>query len=261
MIKQQLYRIIFESDTKSGKLFDLILLWLIIFSVLLVFLDSVPEYNQDYRKFFLITEWGITIIFTLEYILRLLISPKPAKYVFSFWGFIDLLAILPTYLSLIFINSHYLLVIRIFRLLRVFRVLKLVRFIRESEILFSALKASSHKIGVFLLTVTSVVITMGTVMYVVEGGVNGFESIPHSIYWAVVTVTTVGYGDVIPQTALGKFVSAIAMIMGYAIIAVPTGIITVEISRASAAKKICLECQKSNNHDANFCNDCGAKLS
>lgn len=259
-MKERLYRIVFEADSRAGRLFDVILLWLIVISVVLVFLDSVPEYNKNYRQFFIISEWTITIFFTLEYILRIVISARPLKYVFSFWGFVDLLAILPTYLSLVLVNSHYLLVIRIFRLLRVFRVLKLVRFIKESEILFSALKASTHKIGVFLLTVTSVVVTMGTIMYVVEGGKNGFESIPHSIYWAVVTVTTVGYGDIIPQTPLGKFVSSIAMIIGFAIIAVPTGIITVEMTKASAAKVVCRSCAHNNTTDAKYCNQCGTMI-
>lgn len=259
-LRERVYKIIFEADTKAGRYFDIVLLWIIVFSVILVFWESVPEYGSRFAETFQILEWIVTIIFSVEYILRIIVSRRPLNYIFSFWGFVDFLAILPTYLSLVLVGYHYLVVIRIFRLLRVFRILKLVKFIKESEILYSALRASSYKISIFLLAVTTVVISMGTVMYVIEGGRNGFDSIPNSIYWAVITVTTVGYGDVIPHTFFGKLVSSVVMIIGYAIIAVPTGIITVEMSRASAGKMICSQCSHTNINESNFCNRCGNKL-
>jgi voltage-gated potassium channel len=258
--REKLYKIVFETDTKAGKRFDVFLLWIILFSVLTVMIESVPEVARNYSKIFFTIEWIMTILFTIEYLLRIWISPKPVKYIFSFWGIIDLLSFLPTYLSVFVFGYHYLIVIRIFRLLRVFRILKLARFNSESKLLVNALQSSLHKLGVFFVAVVAIVVFMGTIMYVVEGGQEGFTSIPQSIYWAVVTVTTVGYGDMVPHTVLGKFISSIAMIIGYAIIAVPTGIITVEMAKSGGNKKVCKACNHPNDRDAWYCNNCGEKM-
>jgi voltage-gated potassium channel len=257
--REKLYHIVFGTDTKAGRRFDVVLLWVILGSVAAVMLESVPTFSKEYKDAFFIIEWIFTIFFTIEFFLRLWISPQPIRYVFSFWGIIDLLSILPTYLSLILAGYHYLLIVRVFRLLRVFRVLKLVRFNTEAQSLLSALKQSRYKISIFLLAVLAIVTLMGTVMYVVEGGEKGFTSIPQSIYWAIVTVTTVGYGDMVPSTVLGKFLSSVAMIIGYAIIAVPTGIVTGEIIRGSNDTK-CPHCGHPNTPEAKYCNNCGAEL-
>lgn len=254
--REKLHDIVFGHDTKAGKLFDVVLLWIILFSVVVVMLESVKELDDRYSDAFFVIEWIMTGLFTIEYLMRIWISRRPFNYIFSFWGIIDLLSILPTYLSLFFVGYHYLLVVRIFRLLRVFRILKLARFNKEAQFLNVALRASRYKISIFLLAVLSIVVLLGTVMYVVEGGQDGFSSIPQSIYWAIVTVTTVGYGDLVPQTVLGQFISSIAMIMGYAIIAVPTGIVTVAMARAGSEKK-CSICQHNNEESANFCSQCG----
>jgi voltage-gated potassium channel len=261
ILRRKLHVIVFGTSTKAGRSFDVFLLWTILFSVLVVMLESVPEYGNSYRELFFVVEWIMTGIFTIEYILRIWISPRPLRYIFSFWGIIDLLSIMPTYLSLFFGGYHYLLVVRIFRLLRVFRVFKLARFSSEARILREALKSSLHKVGIFLMVVIAIVVILGTVMYVVEGGEEGFSSIPQSIYWAVVTVTTVGYGDLVPHTVIGKFISSIAMITGYAIIAVPTGIVTVAMARASEKSKICPVCKHDNEKTAAYCNKCGNGLS
>lgn len=261
MDKHSLYQIVFENDTKAGKRFDVILLWCILISIFVTILDSVPLLNQNYKEHFHFIEWGFTLLFSIEYLLRIYISPKPFRYVVSFWGLVDLLAILPTYASLFFYGYHYLLVVRILRLLRVFRILKLVRFNREAMVLLRALKAGSYKIGIFFSTVLTIVVLLGTIMYVVENGENGFTSIPQSIYWAIITVTTVGYGDIVPHTVLGKFISSFAMIIGYAIIAVPTGIITVEISRSTDKKITCSGCGSENGETSNYCTHCGLPLS
>ncbi len=260
MIRDKINQIIFGHETKSGKLFDVILLWVILGSVLIVILESVPSLHTKFFTEFSYIEWAVTILFTLEYIVRIWSSRTPFRYIFSFWGVVDLLSILPTYLELIDFGFHYLLAIRIFRLLRVFRILKLVRFNREAQMLVLALRNSGHKIGVFLMAVISIMVILGTLMYVIEGGENGYTSIPQSIYWAVVTVTTVGFGDIVPQTVLGKFLSSIAMIMGYAIIAVPTGIITVELAKHKSTDKVCEVCKHDNVDNANYCNQCGLKF-
>ena len=259
MDKQRLYNIIFESDTKAGQNFDIALLWGILLSILVAVLDSVPYLNQHFDSEFYYVEWIFTALFSIEYILRIGISPKPWKYIFSFWGFVDLLAILPTYISLFIYGYHYLLVVRILRLLRVFRILRLAQFNKEAIVLLRSLKSSSYKIGIFFFAVLTIVVLLGTIMYVVEGGENGFTSIPQSIYWAIITVTTVGYGDIVPHTVLGKFISSFAMIIGYAIIAVPTGIITVEMTK-SADSEICDACGKQNPNSANFCSKCGESI-
>ena len=262
MNKERIYKIVFESDTKAGKKFDVLLLWLILVSVVVSILDSVEEISNYLSVWFLSIEFFLTIVFSLEYLLRIYISKKPLRYILSFWGIIDLLAILPTYLGLFISGYHYLLVVRIFRLLRIFRILKMVRFNNEAILLSKALKTSSYKIGVFFSAVLTIVVLLGTIMYVVEGSENGFTSIPESIYWAVITITTVGYGDIVPHTVLGKFISSIAMIIGYAIIAVPTGIITAEMIKAPSRNKNitnCANCNLELNNDSNFCPECGSK--
>ena len=259
--RQKLYSIVFENDTKAGRLFDIVLLWCILISVLIAMLDSVPQLNANFGFEFYLVEWAFTILFTIEYIIRVAVNPKRVKYIFSFWGIVDLLAILPAYLSLLFTGTQYFLIVRIFRLLRVFRILRLVQFNREATVLISALRASAFKISIFFSTVVTIVVLLGTIMYVVESPDNdGFTSIPQSIYWAVITITTVGYGDIVPQTVLGKFISSFAMIIGYAIIAVPTGIVTVEMSKSAERKKTCPECGFKNPANSNYCNDCGGKL-
>jgi len=259
--REYLYKIVFENDTKAGKQFDVALLWLILFSILVAIIDSVPDINKAIGTELYVTEWFFTLLFSVEYVTRIAISQKPNRYIFSFWGVIDLLAILPTYLSLLTYGYHYLLVVRIFRLLRVFRILRLARFNKEAITLLRALKASSYKIGIFLFAVLTIAILLGTIMYVVEGGNNGFTSIPQSIYWAIITITTVGYGDIVPHTIVGKFISSLSMIIGYAIIAVPTGIVTVEMSRTALQQdNPCPNCESNNNNNANYCSNCGSKL-
>ncbi len=260
--RKKLHEVLFEADTKTGKAFDIALFIFIILSVIVVLLDSVPSINQQSGKFLYYAECFFTIIFTIEYILRILSTKQPSKYIFSFYGIIDLLAILPTYLSIVLTGSHFLLVIRILRLLRVFRVLKLVRFVSASKTLTIALKRSRHKIIIFLEVVITLVIIMGSVMYLIEGPENGFTSIPRSIYWAIVTLTTVGYGDITPQTVPGQMLASIIMITGYAIIAVPTGIITSEISKVSNTNtQVCGNCNADNHDDdAKYCKYCGEKL-
>lgn len=267
-LRKRLFVIVFGTETRSGKLFDIILLWAIVLSVLSVMLESVREIRQTYDHLFFISEWFFTILFTIEYLLRLFITEKPKKYAFSFFGIIDLLATLPTYLTLLVAGGSYLVVIRSIRLLRIFRILKLGRYLREASVLSNALAASRHKILVFLGAVTTLVMIMGTLMYMIEGGESGFTSIPRSIYWAIVTVTTVGYGDIAPQTVIGQAVASVLMLMGYAIIAVPTGIVTSEITqaekdmkRSETSKRLCAACgKKGHDKDAIYCDSCSAKL-
>ena len=261
--KERLYEIIFEADTDEGKVFDIILLTTILISILLVVLESVPAIDQEHHNFLRISEWIITIIFTVEYILRIVVVKKPWRYVFSFYGIIDLLAVLPTYLSLIIIGSQSLVVIRAIRLLRIFRILKLSRYISAGQNLGRALWISREKIFVFLFFILNIVVIVGTLMYLIEGPEHGFSSIPHSIYWAIVTMTTVGYGDISPETPLGQFLASIVMISGYAIIAVPTGIVTAGIIRKSnkTNTQICDNCMNADHEDdAAFCKKCGEKL-
>lgn len=262
-IRTKIYTVVFRSDTRAGKLFDLILLWLILFSILSVFLESVASIRQTYLQYIRAAEWFFTIIFTIEYILRIYSSHKPLKYVFSFYGLIDLIAILPAYLSLFLSGGQYLVVVRAFRLLRVFRILKLSRFLYEGNILSTALKASMYKITVFVMSVVTLVTIIGTLMYIIEGDKSGFTSIPVSIYWAIVTITTVGYGDISPQTPMGQLLASILMIIGYGIIAVPTGIVSVEMARATdEARTKCSFCQAPvYPKAARFCSNCGKELS
>jgi voltage-gated potassium channel len=265
-IKRQLHTIIFEADTLAGKVFDVSLLIAIVLSIIIVMLESVKPIQQEYDTLFNNFEWIFTVIFTIEYLLRIWITGKPFKYIFSFYGLIDLLSIIPTFVGIFFTGSHSLMVIRTLRLLRVFRILKLARFLGEAQNLVNALKASRVKILVFIFFVLSLTVIMGTLMYLIEGGKNGFTSIPRSIYWAIVTLTTVGYGDIAPHTVLGQVVASAIMIFGYGIIAVPTGIVGAEVAmHTNEQKKIstqaCPECsEEGHDPDAEFCKHCGSKL-
>ncbi|HSI78791.1 MAG TPA: ion transporter [Lunatimonas sp.] len=265
--KSRLAHIVFESDDKASKRFDVVLLVLILLSVLVVILDSVSEYHEKFGTFLYAAEWFFTAAFTLEYLLRIWLSNKKVGYILSFYGIVDLLAILPTYFSLFFFQSQYLTVIRALRFLRILRILKLTEHVREAQILTSALRHSRLKIQIFLGSVLTIVLVMGSFMYIIEGPESGFSSIPRSMYWAIVTLTTVGYGDIAPTSNFGQFVAAIIMLLGYAIIAVPTGIVTSELTAAknrNEAKlrhKICHNCSlQDHDLDARFCKSCGAQL-
>lgn len=257
--------VIFGTDTPLGKAFDVALLVAILLSVLVVMLESVRSINDKWSVQLNTLEWFFTILFTVEYAMRIYVIDKPWRYIFSFYGIIDFLSIIPTYLSVIIGGAESLVVIRSIRLLRVFRVLKLSRFVGESNMLMSALKASRRKILVFLFAVLATTIIAGTAMYLLEGREHGFDSIPHSIYWAIVTLTTVGYGDISPQTWAGQFMASILMILGYGIIAVPTGIVTSEITKVrveSDTEEInCPNCGASNHlENANYCHHCGQEM-
>lgn len=263
--KEKLRVIIFEHHTRAGRLFDEFLLVIILLSVFVVFLDSIENYHLKYEDLFLSLEWGFTIIFTIEYIIRIVISRNKIRYITSFYGIIDFLSIIPTYLSLIYAGYQFLIIIRILRLLRVFRILKLVRFTYASIYLLHAFKHSREKIIIFFGAVLITVTIVGAIMYLIEGPENGFKSIPQSIYWAIVTITTVGFGDITPSTALGQVIASFLMMTGYAIIAVPTGIVTAEMTRerhklSDKAVVICDDCKEKNEIDARFCKQCGAKL-
>jgi len=259
--KQALYHIIFGTETPKGKRFDIFLLLLILVSVVLVMLESIPSLNQHFGNLFYSFEILFTLFFTLEYFLRIYISPKPSKYIFSFWGIIDLLSILPTYVGFFYNGYRFLRAIRIFRLLRAFKVLNLNTFIGESSYLTQALIESKNKIIVFLSFIITIVCCLGTVMYVIEGPENGFTSIPESIYWAIVTITTVGYGDIAPKTVLGKLLASASMIIGYAIIAIPTGIVVSNKLKDNLnLKKICKKCSSNVEQKDLFCAKCGNEL-
>jgi len=258
-----LHEVIFEADTKAGKLFDVVLIISIISSVAIVMMDSVSALNYQFGTFIYFAEWFFTLLFTVEYILRLLCVNRPLKYAFSFLGIIDLLAIIPTYLSLFIPGSQYLTVIRILRVLRIFRVFKLVYYMGEAKQLIKALKASQRKITVFLMTVLTLVIIFGSLMYVIEDSSNGFTSIPRSIYWSIVTLTTVGYGDISPKTNLGQVIASVIMILGYGIIAVPTGIVTSEMTlvKKDITTQVCPECMaEGHDSDALYCKYCSSSL-
>ncbi len=266
--KRRLHTIIFEADTPAGKVFDIALLISIVASVVAVCLESVEEYRAQYGRELIFIEWIFTVGFTAEYALRLYCVDKPMRYARSFYGVVDLLSILPTYLSLMFAGTQSLLVIRALRLLRIFRIFKAAQFLAESQLLAMAISASKRKIMVFLGVVTTLIIILGTMMYLVEGGQGGgFTSIPTSIYWAIVTMTTVGYGDIAPVTVLGKFLAAVAMITGYSVIAVPTGIVSVEMARAAqktgfeVSTQACPSCSlEGHDTDALHCKYCGAAM-
>ena len=262
-LKEKIKIIIFGTDTKAGKLFDVVLIISIVLSIITVMLDSIVEYNQQYGHILRIAEWTFTIMFTVEYLLRIYSIRRPLSYIFSFFGIIDFLAILPTYLSLFMPGTEVFAIIRVLRVLRIFRVLKLVQFMGEADLLMRAMIASRRKVFIWLFLVMNIVIILGSVMYLVEGGNTGFDSIPRSIYWAVVTLTTVGYGDVVPQTSLGQGLASFIMVLGYSIIAVPTGIVTSEITFAakSIKEQRCVVCGKEGLHeDAKFCSNCASKL-
>jgi len=265
-VRQRLWRIIFLTDTPAGRGFDVALLWIIAVSVLVVMLESVVSLRADNEFAFRVAEWCFTIIFTIEYALRLWVVRRPWRYALSFFGVIDLLAFLPTYLELFIAGSHYLMILRVLRMLRMFRVLKMAHHIGEAGVLLNALAASRAKISVFLFSVLALVCVEGTLMYLLEHSVNpGFHNIPQSIYWAIVTITTVGYGDVAPVTILGKMMASVIMLTGFAILAVPTGVVTAELGREMArSRRTGLRCRECgwDEHDshARFCQQCGIKL-
>lgn len=263
--RSRLHNTIYESNTISGKAFDVTLLFMILSSIAVVMLDSVKSYHEKYGHFFYVMEWVFTGLFTLEYLLRLISIKSPWRYVISFLGLIDMLAIIPSYLSIFFAGAQSLLVLRALRLLRVFRIFKLTHFLTEMEFLKIALTTSLKKITIFMLVVLTLVIILGSVMYLVENGENGFNSIPDSVYWAIVTITTVGYGDIAPVTSTGKFIASLMMFIGYGIIAVPTGIITTEMAIATRKRKhgneTCPGCgREGHDKDAVYCKFCGTVL-
>ena len=260
-----MHEVIFEADTPAGKAFDVALIACIVASVLVVMADSVAPLRKAYGRQLAAAEWAFTLLFTVEYAARLLCVGRPWAYASSFFGVVDLLAVLPTYVSLLVPGGHYLLVIRVLRILRIFRIFKLVQYVAETRRLLRALRASSRKIQVFLVAVLALVVVFGSLMYLIEGEANGFTSIPRSIYWAVVTMTTVGYGDISPNTPLGQFVASLIMILGYGIIAVPTGIVTAEMARATKGGEVstqaCPRCAaEGHDPDAVHCKYCGTPL-
>lgn len=260
----KLHEIIFEAETPAGKAFDIVLILSITLSIITVFLDSVQSLHKQYGQTLYRIEWFFTILFSIEYIFRMISVRKPWKYITSFFGIVDLISIVPTYISLFLPGSQYLMTVRILRLLRIFRVLKLTEYLLEMRTITLALRASMKKIGVFLFAVLTVVVIIGSMMYMIEGEANGFTDIPTSIYWSIVTLTTVGYGDISPQTAVGKVLASLVMILGYGIIAVPTGIVTVEISQATKRAvntNVCPSCSlEGHDADAKYCKYCGEKL-
>lgn len=261
--RYKLHEVIYEADTKAGKLFDVVLLIAILASIVFVMLESVDSIQKEHGQLLNVAEWVITILFSVEYLLRIISIKKPLKYIFSFYGVIDFLSTIPKYLSMFLVGSHNLAALRALRLLRVFRILKLARYIGESNRLLVALRASKAKIAVFLFFVLILCIILGTIMYMVEGSDNGFTSIPRSVYWAIVTLTTVGYGDIAPSTPLGQLIASIIMILGYAIIAIPTGIVSSEMTKTviDTNTQACPTCLASSHKDnAEFCYQCGNKL-
>ena len=265
--KEKVHEVIYEADTPAGKLFDVILLLVILLSILLVMLESIESIGTKYAYILDVAEWVITILFSIEYLARIISVKKPKTYVFSFYGIIDLLSTIPKYISLFVLGTHSLVAIRALRLLRVFRILKLTRFIGESANFGKALKRSRAKIAVFISFVIVLCIILGTVMYLVESNEgSGFTSIPRSVYWAIVTLTTVGYGDIAPITALGQFIASLIMILGYGIIAIPTGIVTSEMSKSEKElipnnTQNCANCNEDYHQDnAEFCHKCGNKI-
>ena len=262
-LQDRVYRVIFESDTPAGRGFDILLILAIVASVVAVMLDSMATVQEAAGGVLSAAEWAFTILFTIEYLLRLYAAPRRLRYARSFFGVIDLLALAPTYLSVLLPGGHFLLVVRVLRVLRVFRVLKLAKYVAEAELIVAALKASGRKIAVFLFAVLSIVVVVGSLIYLIEGDASGFTSIPRSVYWAIVTLTTVGYGDISPRTPLGQTLAATIMILGYGLIAVPTGLVSMEISLALSRhqKRLCPECGTSESDpDARFCRRCAAGL-
>ncbi|MDU9389259.1 ion transporter [Pseudomonas sp. zfem002] len=263
-LRERLYVIVFQTDTVAGRRFDTLLLLIILASLVTVILDSIDEVHRDYAGLLAGIEWGFTTVFLIEYLLRLYCSPKPLRYAFSFYGLVDLLAIVPGIIALYYSDAQYLLIIRVIRMLRIFRVLKLSPYLKQAHYLLDALRGSKQKIIVFLVSVSTLVTVFGTLMYVVEGPQHGFTSIPKGIYWAIVTLTTVGFGDIVPKTPLGQVISSLVMITGYSIIAVPTGIFTAELANAMRGEQLrheCPVCRKGHHeHGAAFCSRCGNAL-
>ncbi len=262
--KQKIYDIIFKSDTFYGKLFDEALLVVILAGVVVVMLESIGSIRTEYHVLLKQLEWSITILFLIEYILRIISSPKPLRYIFSFFGIIDLLAIIPSFIAVWVPGAQSLLIVRALRILRVYRILKLTRYIREGQVLLLALRRSFRRIFIFMIFILILVTLLGSIMYVVEGSENGFHSIPLGIYWAVITFTTVGYGDIVPITDLGKFIATFIMLLGYSIIAIPTGIVTAEMSRSireNPSDKVCKSCgEREHSSDSKYCRSCGNPL-
>ncbi len=263
-LRQRLYDVIFGTETPAGKRFDLILIYAIILSVVALMLDSVVSLSDRWGSILLVAEWTFTILFTIEYGVRIYCSPNRWAYIRSFYGVIDLLSILPAYISILVPGTNYLLMLRLFRVLRVFRVLKLMRYISEANFLLRSMLQARHKIFVFFIVVLVFATIFGSIMYVVEGPQNGFTSIPKSIYWTIVTITTVGYGDIIPQTTLGQIVASAAMLTGYSIIVVPTGILTAEISQEMQRERNLVSCpncgKQGHERDAHYCSRCGSDV-
>jgi voltage-gated potassium channel len=263
--RSKIFKIIYHADTPAGKWFDILLIIAIVVSVFTIILDSVVHLNLEYGNYFRILEWFFTGIFTLEYILRIICIRRPEKYIFSFFGIVDLLSIIPTYLSLFIFGAQQLLVIRVLRILRIFRILKLLKYTAEAQVLMNSLKNSRHKIFVFFFFIITVLVIFGSIMYLIEGPENGFVSIPTGIYWAVVTLTTVGYGDVAPMTIPGRIVASMIMLTGYSIIAVPTGIFATELNKevqkGRSMLRVCTTCNlKGHTKEAHYCRRCGEQL-
>lgn len=261
-LRLRVRRIIFDADTPAGKAYDIVLILTIAASVSAVMLDSIDSINRAYGRMLYLTEWFFTILFTIDYIVRLICVKYPGQYVRSFFGTVDFLGVIPTYLSLIFPGAHYLVAIRYLRVLRIFRVFKLVAYLEEAQLLLQSMRNSRRKITVFLFTVFTIIVVLGSLMYVIEGAKNGFTSIPRSIYWAIVTLTTVGYGDISPQTPLGQAVAAVIMVLGYSIIVIPTGFVTVDMVQAPRKMQgRCPECGKEGHDiDAKYCKYCGGRM-
>lgn len=264
--RQRLHRVIWQSDTPAGRLFDQVVVVAILVSVGVVLMDSVRGWHQDWRQVFVLTEWFFTLLFTAEYLARLASVERPLRYVLSFFGIVDLLAVLPTWLALFVPELHALIDVRILRLLRIFRILRLTAYVEEFQVMGEALWASRRKILVFLAAVLMIDLVMGTLMYVVEGPENGFKDIPTSVYWAITAMTTVGFGDITPKTGLGRFIASAMMLVGWGTLAVPTGIVTAEMTvrrhaRALTAARRCAQCGASGyGPEAHYCQQCGAAL-
>jgi len=264
IIRQKIYKVIFETDTPAGQRFDIILISAILLSVLAVMLDSVEQIHAHFGLWLFRIEWMFTILFSVEYLLRIYSSPRPLQYIFSFYGIVDLVSIIPSYMALIFPEASYWLVVRLLRVLRIFRVFKMFRYLTEANILLRSIYQSRRKVLVFFIAILVMCVIFGCLMFLVEGPAHGFTSIPKSIYWTIVTITTVGYGDITPQTVAGQFISTLAMLAGYSIIAIPTGIFTAEIvseMKRESGNRNCGNCgHRGHYKDASYCYHCGVKL-
>ena len=263
-LKELLYEVIFGTETPAGKRFDMVLIYAILLSVLALMLESVAAVNSKYHRFLVLAEWTFTILFTIEYLVRIYITPTRLKYITSFYGVIDLLAVLPSYIGLIIPGANYLLMVRLIRVLRVFRILKLIRYLAEANMLLRSIGQAKRKILIFFSSVLVLSTIFGALMFIVEGPQNGFSSIPKSIYWTIVTITTVGYGDITPQTVIGQVIASMAMLTGYSIIAVPTGIFTAELTQEILRERQTARCQSctrsGHDSDARYCKYCGQPM-